>query len=124
MELQNKYKEACQDIYHLNSPKVDDFYKYLLNLAGFNDIRKYEYSICIFVDNNPYFIILDGGPDEDAKSLILSNKNIIGGIKILRQIFNKRLLITYFNENGNSIKNNIINEDNIDILVENMKMIY
>lgn len=124
MELQNKYKEIYQDIYHLNSPKVDDFYKYLLNLAGFNDIRKYEYSICIFVDNNPHFIILDGGPDDDAKNLILSNKNIIGGIKVLRQIFNKRLLITYFDENGNSIKNNIINEDNIDILLKNIKMIY
>src|ERR1700741_5352757 len=98
MEIEQDLKKIFDNFRNLNNPDIDSFIDDLLyKLLKYDDIRTYDISKkTVYKNNKPYFVTLEGGPDNIFLELIKSNENIKYGLKISRKIHNNYINIKIF----------------------------
>src|ERR1700730_12634346 len=117
-ELEQELKNNFDNFRNLNNPNIEIFVDTLLSkILKYDDIRIYDISKkTVYKDNKPYFVTLEGGPDELFLKLMKSDKNIKYGLKISRKIhsnfinikiFNNEKIIHIFDIYENNIQNDI-----------------
>jgi methionine synthase II (cobalamin-independent) len=116
----------------LNDPNINNFLEIVLKeILKFQNVKEYNFSDIYspktaYVNDKPYFVTLEGGPDKDIIDLIKSNENIEGGLKLNKKRYEEKINIIVFDKDGNNIetfdlfKNNI-NEFNDKIENINIK---
>jgi methionine synthase II (cobalamin-independent) len=119
----------------LNDPNINNFLEIVLKeLLNFQNVKEYKFldiysPKTAYINDEPYFVTLEGGPDKDIIDLIKSNENIEGGLKLNKKRYQEKINIIVFDKDGNSIetldlfKNNI-NEFNHKIENINIKNKY